>query len=107
MGQDGARAQPGLATEAKGKGRMGKGFDMKVPNRLGSRAMKLALGFLQKNIGGNWKFGSGTHSLNGTISGWIPSSNQGRKSHEVPVFSHYIPGFTRRDYIGTYWNYSQ
>ena len=30
-GQDGARAQPGLATEAKGKGRMGKGFDMKVP----------------------------------------------------------------------------
>lgn len=27
--KDGARAQPGLATEAKGKGRMGKGFDMK------------------------------------------------------------------------------
>lgn len=70
--KDGARAQPGLATEAKGKGRLGKGFDMKAD-------MKGAKG---KGRGKGSSFGSSTvrraagwenaraGALRGTQRGW-------------------------------------
>ena len=106
LGQDGARAQPGLATEAKGKGRMGKGFDMKVPSRLGSwdpGPWNLPWDFCRKIMGGNWKFGEWVHiHWMEPAAGYLPAIKKQEIAWFVPVFSHHqdLPS----GIIGTYWN---
>mmetsp|Transcript_127499 Transcript_127499/g.302965 ORF Transcript_127499/g.302965 Transcript_127499/m.302965 type:complete len:961 (-) Transcript_127499:151-3033(-) len=67
--KDGARAQPGLATE-KGKGRMGKGFDMKADMKGAKGKGRGKGGFAQPaRRAGGWE-NARAGAMRGTQRGW-------------------------------------